>query len=115
MGVTPNQKSISPLSPHDAWRFVRSWSLRGIARTKESCLGRLSGGIVDDRAGSVSVIERAFLIQSSARFSSFIQVGIFGLGAMARKLAAGGRRITSAASGVHGKWVVALNGPPRSW
>jgi len=45
---------------------------------------------------------------------SFIQIGILGLDAMARKLAAGVCRITPPTSGFHGQWVLALNGFPGS-
>lgn len=72
--------------------------------------GLLSGWAIDGRAGSVSGIERAFVVQPRSGLSPFVQIGIFGLDAMARELATGGRRVTPAASGLHGKWVVALNG-----
>lgn len=59
-------------------------------------------------------VERAFAIESSAGFSSFVQIGVFGLDGTAWELAAGVRGVTPAASGLHGQWVAALNGRPCS-
>jgi len=50
------------------------------------------------------------VVEPPAGFSSFIEIGILGLDAMAWELAAGSRRITPASSGLHWKRVVALNG-----
>jgi hypothetical protein len=59
-------------------------------------------------------VERAFVIESLTGFSSFVQIGVFGLDRTARELAAGVRGVTPAASGLHGEWVAALNGRPCS-
>ena len=65
---------------------------------------------VDRRTGPAPAIERTFSIESSAGFSSFIELGILGIDAVARELAAGSRRITPAPPGLHRKRIVALNG-----
>jgi hypothetical protein len=70
----------------------------------------LSSWAIDGWTGSTTVVERAFVVQPPSRLRPFVEIGIFRLGAMVRELAAGGRRITPAASGVHGQRVIALNG-----
>ncbi len=55
------------------------------------------------------------MIEARAGFSPFIQGGIFGLDSVARELAVRVCRVTPAASGLHRKRIVALNGPPCSW
>ncbi len=66
-------------------------------------------------AGAAVVIQRAFASQAKAYVSPLIEVGVFGLDAMAWKLTPGGGGIATPASGFHRERGIALNRRACAW
>lgn len=69
---------------------------------------------IDAGSGTAVVIQRTFVSQESARLCPLIEVGVFGLDAMARELTPCGGGIAAPTFGFHRERGVTLKGATRA-